>query len=194
LKKAKSSRTQSSLKAIDKTCTELFKSGSTDFSIASIARAGELHGVPKAQSIRNSSGCLYRELISAWKAECGGSADPSGAGDWISRIEDANLRYLTQDLLIKKQNLESEIRIYRSIKVLEIDMRERVNEDSTNFLITELINSERDALEKSVDEAILNANGLKSTERGAVVDEKGSTVFERGFLTAIRKIIASYSD
>ena len=63
LKQGASPKVQDTLDAIFRICNEQVKQNLYDFSIATISRLGHQKGVPKAQSIRNSSGKKYHKLI-----------------------------------------------------------------------------------------------------------------------------------
>lgn len=61
-----STRTRKSLHAIYETCLEQKKRGSTDFTLAMVARLGAVYGGPSLQTIKNSGGVKYRTLIGAF--------------------------------------------------------------------------------------------------------------------------------
>lgn len=193
---AKSSRARTSLEAINKICQELFDDGLRDFSVATVVRAGKGRGVPQAQTIRNKTGLVYRQLLEAWTAECGTSRKQSSDAStkWIDRIDDPTLRYLTNDLLVKNKNLESELQLFRSVKTLEIDMRAGKDELFNEQNKLQLVITEVETLKSAVNKIMLGKNGLKVGERGSVLNNQGEVVFERGFVSAIEKVIASLSE
>ncbi len=193
ISEAKSERVKASLTAINETCKEQLKNGITVFSIASVSRAGESRGVPKAQSIRNRAGAIYRELINSWNAEHSSTSalTTGNATKWIERIEDPTLRYLAYELLAKNKNMESELGLYRSTMKLEIDMREKVVDNTDMGTDLNIVDTEMEALKHAVDKEELESQGFKITSRGSVLNKNGKIVFKRGFITAIKKVIES---
>lgn len=193
---AKSSRVRASLEALNDTCIELFDNGSRDFSIATVVRAGKGRGVPQTQTIRNKTGLVYRQLLEGWMVEHGTSNKRStnSSTKWIDRIEDPTLRYLAHDLLVKNRNLESELQLFRSVKTLEIDMRAGQDDLFNGLIKLKLVSTEVKTLKNAVKRITLGNKGLKVGERGCVLDDQGDVVFERGFVSAIDKVIASQSE
>lgn len=188
---AKSQKARSSLKAIHETCEEQFQSGILDFSIARIANSGAHRGVPQAQSIRNKSGRLYKELIDGWNVQHGKSnvSSANKSKEWVNRIEDPATRFLVNDLLAQKRTLMSELQILKSVKVLEIDMRvdqsgKIISRDQVN-----LVNTELEALQLSIEPRTFDKLGWVRQERGAVSNKNGEKIFEIGFISAIEKIL-----
>ena len=188
---AKSQKTKRSLKAINETCKEQLQNGSLDFSIATIACEGNKRGVPQAQSIRNKSGKLYRELINLWNVEHGKSniSLTKKSTEWVNRIDDPATRFLVNDLLAQKRSLMSELQILKSVTVLDIDMRV----DQAGSIIDRnhlnLVDSELDALKAAIDSRTFERLGWSKMSRGAVSNKHGEVIFERGFVSAIEKIL-----
>lgn len=191
---AKSNRRKLSLTAINDTCKEQRASGYTDFSIAAVSRAGRARGVPSAQSIRNDSGAVYRELINAWKERysCSIAKVKNNEREWVDKIDDPALRYLALELLAKNKSLEAELQLFRSVTVLEIDLRKKTDKDESDVPQLDLTDSEYRSLMSATDEVKLRKFGLQIVSRGAVVSENNSVVFERGFVSAIKKIVTWY--
>jgi len=67
LKEKASPKVCLTLESIFEICLEQEKRGLDDFSVATIARLGHKRGVPKAQSLRNKSGEIYRALLSSFE-------------------------------------------------------------------------------------------------------------------------------
>ena len=187
-------RTRKTLDAIHKVCNEQFDRGSKDFSIATISRLGEDIGIPKAQSIRNSTGETYRALINAWQ-----NANPvqtnkpkvSRQKEWIDRISDPTIRFLVQDLAATNRKLVSELQLVKSVTTLEIDMRKETTPSLTeNQSPPKLLDSEREALANAISPEFIESQGWEANSRGRVVDINGKTLFKNGFVTAIKKLIS----
>lgn len=54
---------------------------------------------------------------------------------------------------------------------------------------SQLTDSERQALRKAVSDEFLESKGWREAEHGEIVTDKGRTVFDPGFATAIRKVL-----
>jgi len=187
---SKSSRVRNSLKAIQDTCKEMVEAGVKDLTIAAVARAGSKRGVPLSQSIRNKGGEPYRELIYAWKRECGSVDNRLPRKDWIREIEDPRLRFLVTELAVQNRNNLCELQKFRSITKFEIDFREPAKENANKKSGLFLVDSELDALRSAIDEKKLEKVDLLVTPRGSIVSVEGVVFFERGFVTALQKVIA----
>ena len=184
----KNDRVRATLTAINAVCQEQHDRGSRDFSVATISRLGEGRGVPKAQSIHNKTGEIYRALIRAWQ-----SANPmpkkpkTGSSlDWIERIEDPALKWLVYDLASTNKALSSELQLCKSVKKLNIDLR---GDQSFSAEKPELMEVERQALVAAIDSKFLERRGWQRTGRGAIVDKAtGEVIFKNGFVSAVEKV------
>lgn len=185
---AKSKKTEKSLIAIQNLCLKLREQKHDDFSISTISRLGKASGIPSAQSIRNKSGELYRILIKAWKDGVKNKAKTQTINDtdWIHEIEDPIHKFLILDLLRENSDLKSELKICKSIKELQIDLRE----SHVDHQSIELTNLEKQALSLSINSEVLSSRGWRKTSRGAIEDSNGRTILKNGFVTAVNKVIS----
>ena len=191
---AANDRVRRTLDAIHKICKEQSDRGSLDFSITTISRIGEDVGIPKAQSIRNKTGETYRALINAWKDVNSKQINKpkiSKNNEWVEKITDPTIRYLVYDLVVKNRQLSSELQLVKSVKTLEIDMR---NDREVAFpvgqSIPKLVDSEWEALASAITPKFLKSRDWKADSRGRVIDNNGKTIFKNGFITAIEKLTA----
>lgn len=188
---AKNERVKKTLEDIQDVCREQQSRGSKDFSVATIARLGENRGVPKAQSIRNKTGEMYRVLIKAWQDQNPKRLVPrtSSPLDWIERIDDPVIKYLVYDLASANKHLKAELQLCKSVTKLNIDMRQ--TSGSNDSPVAMLLESERDALYQAIDDAFLSKQGFARTSRGSIIDSKGRTVFKNGFVSGIQKLLSA---
>jgi len=191
---ATNDRVRRTLDAIHKICKEQSDRGSLDFSISTISRIGEDVGIPKAQSIRNKTGEAYRTLINGWKNSNSTQLNRpkiSKKNDWIEKIADPTIRFLVYDLVTKNRKLTSELQLVKSVKTLEIDMRnDREVALPVGQSIPKLVDSEWEALASAITPKFLKNRDWKADTRGRVTDSDGKTVFKNGFITALEKITA----
>lgn len=191
LEETKSERVKRTLKIINQVCEEQLERGSKDFSIATISRVGGKLGVPQAQSIRNKSGKPYKLLIKAWQEAYPLNAvtRPVKSKEWVERIEEPTIRYLVYDLLSKNRHLSSELQLVKSVKTLEVDLRQKNSDLNSTKDLCSWTDSEISALKLAIDDCFLDRNKWAKTSRGAIEDKNGSIIFERGFVSAIQKIL-----
>ncbi|WP_413113193.1 gamma-mobile-trio protein GmtX [Thaumasiovibrio sp. DFM-14] len=185
---AKNDRARATLNAINTICQEQHGRGSKDFSVATISRLGEGRGVPKAQSIHNKTGEIYRALISAWQNANPLAKKPKTPAtlDWVENIEDLALKWLVYDLVSANKGLSSELQLCKSVKNLNIDLREG---QSSSTEKRELLDVERKALTGAIDNKFLDRRGWQRTERGAIIDTAtGEVIFKNGFASGIEKL------
>jgi hypothetical protein len=185
--KERAPRQQATLDAVFAVCQEQVERGVADFSFATIARLGGGRGVPKVQSIRNKTGENYRMLIKCFEGSIGARkrVPKAKATDaWVDEIADPRLRLLVNITLSKLAEAE---RLNRELipPGTEIRIDDRVG-SQTEYRLTPV---ERRAIEHLMSEDFFTAWQLKTSGKGAVVDEQGKIVFKPGTLDALTKIL-----
>lgn len=185
---AKSKRTIDTLTKVHSVCREQKERGSSDFTISTICRVGKSAGIPSEQSIRNKPGECYRILINAWKrgSSIKKNRKKRSEFDWVAEIEDPIHRFLITDLIRANSELRGELQICKSIKKLQIDLREPETESPE----IKLTPSEEIALSTSIDSKGLNQKGWHRTSRGSIEDANGRTIMKNGYVSAIEKILS----
>jgi hypothetical protein len=204
-----------SLRLIYTICQEQHRQGSKDFSIATIGRlSGERSG-PKAQAIRNETGADYRLLIQAFARQTGGH-DRKVAQVPVSQDE-ALLRDITDPVVRARLRLLLAERsgLLRQVNLLRNHLREAVVVDkrrepaaivpadrldnvppSNQSMVVEvqspplaLTETELDTLEQAISPETFRDWGWVADRRGRVSTINGAPVFERGFVSAIAKVL-----
>lgn len=185
LKSDASARQHKTLDAIYAVCQEQVERGVNDFSYATVSRLGSGRGVPRAQSIRNSTGQYYQALIKSF-------ADESTAGNtvvkrkkadaWIDEIKDPKLRLLVS---IQQSELNEARRLVREIVPPNTTI---VVDDRRGGLAEHRLNdSERRALEFLASEEFLMEWKFTAGDRGDVLDSEGNRVFKPGTIDGLKK-------
>lgn len=187
-------RIQKTLTAIHNVCKEQQERGSKDFSVKTISKIGEDKGVPRSQSIRNKTGEKYRKLIEAWQLSNPNLIKKvtSGRLNWVDDIPDATTRFLVNDLIADLSKSRSENNLLKSIKKLDIDMRDKVSNvpsisDHSNK--PAFTHSELESLKHAIDNAALSKRGWTIGERGNINDINNKVIFKNGFAHAVRKVL-----
>lgn len=176
-----------SLDAIFAVCTEKINTGDLDFSYSNIANAGAKTGVPKAQSIRNATGAVYRALIESFVAANAHdkkhrSYKASKVDGWVDEIKDVRLRFLVQAKLAELAEVQ------RTLKEI-IPPRFEVKIDDRQGDVLTFTQSERRALEYLVSTDFLSDHDFRSGKHGDVLDKDGRRVLRPGTIDAIQKAL-----
>lgn len=194
---------QRNLNELHRLCRDHHASGSKDFAIPTIGKLCEQAGLLKGRALYNAPSADYRALIQAWSEHAGPSEKkaaqpPRAYHDLLTRIADPALRALVQAVVFERDRLRAQLNTLKAHTNIIIDRRPlpgtlHAHESGTVTVVrpTPLTESERQALEKAVSVAFLVDQGWKEIEHGEVVNQRGRTVFDPGFATAIRKFLGS---
>ncbi|WP_448108858.1 gamma-mobile-trio protein GmtX [Pseudomonas azerbaijanoccidentalis] len=187
LKSKSSAKVAKTLDAIYLICDEQRAHGSIDFSYAMISKLGRGKGVPKVQSIRNSTGENYRTLIQAFSATAKPytSTERSKSGDgWVEDIKDLRLRLLVN---MKLAELAEANRLIKEFVPpgLEIRIDDRQGPQA-DFRFDEV---ERRALEYLISPDFLAMWRFKLGSIGDILDQNGKRVFKPMTIDAIKKAL-----
>lgn len=179
---------QASLKAIYEVCQGIVDSKGTDFRYATVARLGAERGVPKAQSIANSTGEAYQVLIKCFASAEGTRKRPSRprSGDaWAEEIQDVRIRHLVQSTLAELAEAQ---RIIKEIippgTVIRVDDR-----SAGSAADLKLSNLERRALEYLRSEDFLRDWKMQRGKVGDVLDPDGRAVFKPYTINALERVL-----
>lgn len=206
LKKVANSRKAESLKIVHDVCREQFERGSKDFSIATIGRISEEKGGPKAQTIRNKTGDDFKGLISAWASHTGGarkrepkpSENPMHA--IMEKIADPGVRAIMGMVLAENRKLKGEVNLLKRTTEITIDKRAQpsvaapqVSHAPVQVLPPSfgLTGQEKEALQHAISSKQMEDEGWRADDSGRILNATGRPLFKAGFVTAIKKAIAS---
>jgi hypothetical protein len=191
------------LKLVHEGCRRQHERNSRDFSLKTIGKYTEEQGGLSWRSIYNTP--AYIKLIEAWEAYAGPSdptprvhKKPPVAEAFLARIEDPAIRSIMEGVIIERNKLRAENNLLRSLPRGVIDKRPlgatiAYTEESESVAVVhvgaKLTASERDALTKSIDKEFLTDNAWAEGSHGEILNERGRTIFEVGFTSAIRKVL-----
>lgn len=191
------------LKLVHDACRRQNERNSRDFSYKTIGKHTEEQGGLTWRSIYNTND--YKKLIEAWQAYTG-PAEPSPrahkkppvAQAFLARIEDPAIRSIMEGVIIERDKLRGENNLLRSLPRGVIDKRPlgatiAYPEDSHSVAVlsvgARLTESERSALKKAVNADALADYGWIEGSHGEILNDRGRTIFDVGFATAIRKVL-----
>lgn len=184
------------LHAIQELCQEVYQAGSRDFQLASIGKLCEKKGILTARGLYNAAQADYRALIRAWELYSGPlppkRPKPLATEEYIQRIEDPAIRTLVQTIISERNRLKSELNTLKASTFIVVDKRPPPSQpiNGTKAAIGALTDSERRALNKAISKEFLEAHGWKEANFGEIVNERGRTVYDPGYATALRKALA----
>lgn len=194
LKKESSPRIQQSLDAIFTVCKEQQERGVSDFSISTVSKLGYNRGVPKAQSIRNKSGDVYKALIQAFadkQAQGKKTRNPSAKdSDWIEEIENPKHKLLVRIMASKLKEAQQMIHeiIPPKQRIDIYDHKNMLPDQSYKFTDQEIR-----ALQYLLSNEFQKKWSLKPSEYGELVDESDTPVFKAATLNALLKALENLS-
>lgn len=189
LKKGASQKTIDTLEAIYTICNEQADRGVSDYSFATIAKLGYRRGVPKAQSMRNKTGKVYRALISSFA-----DSDPlkdlekisKTAESWIDEIGSPKHRLLARIQASELKAAQSKLReIIPPDTIIEIFDNKNVSIEAEHRLTS----SERKALEYLLSNSFRKKWSFSQTEFGELIDENEDVVFKPATIDALKKAL-----
>lgn len=134
LKAQASTRQAKSLSVLNDVLKSHHAGGEQNFSIAHIARLSSERGGPSAQTIRNKTGLVFRQLIEAWAAQAGaslkapinrlakGNRVPNDY-ELLERLPDPALRALFGQIIAERNRYRNELNILKAHSELIVDRR-----------------------------------------------------------------------
>jgi hypothetical protein len=191
------------LKLVHEACRRQNERNSRDFSFKTIGKFTEEQGGITWRSIYNTPD--YKKLIEAWQAYAGPAEPhprahkkPPVAQSFLARIEDPAVRSIMEGVIIERDKLRGENNLLRSMPRGIIDKRPlgatiAYTEDAQSVAVlhvgARLTESERTALRNAIGAEVLADNGWVEGSHGEILNERGRTVFDVGYATAIRKVL-----
>lgn len=208
-------RKAGTLRLIYTICQEQHRKSSKDFSIATIGRLSAERSGPKAQAIRNKTGVDYRLLIKAFARQAGGherkvtqapvSQDEALLRDITDPVVTARLRLLLAErsgllrqVNMLRKHLREAVVVDKRSEPAEIVPADWLDNDSLADQSTvveahtpsmALSKTELDTLEQAISPETFHDWGWLADRHGRVSTVNGAPVFERGFVSAIAKVL-----
>lgn len=206
-----STRQAKSLTALNDVLKAQYTSGVRRFSIAEVARLSATQGGPSAQTIRNKTGLVYRQLIGAWAAQAGGAAKTPlntlakanrVAKDYqlLELIQDQALRALFGQIIAERNRYRNELNILKAHSNLIVDKRptQQFTQSSAQGAVQivpapNLNDMEIEALKAAVSDDFFEIRNWAVSQAGQVKDESKREIYKHGYVNAIKKILKEVS-
>lgn len=179
--------------------------GDRDYSLAEVGRRLEKIGGPKTQSLRNSQGAHYREIITAYANAASGATryvakTKSNVEQALDLITDPSIRAVLRVALDDAKRLKVvNDNLHAAFKSLQVGPS-LSQEPSPECLpqtpelkpgTPELSPRMANALRKGIDTARLAQQGLHISEDGSIETEHGDKLFPPTFVHAIRAVLTN---
>lgn len=197
---------QRNLDVVHAVCAELHRLGSRDFVLATVGRMAHERGGPAPRTLYTAQSQDFRTLVDAWAMfsrasgrQTPAAARPFGDSDLLHRIDDPALRTLISAIVAERDRLRSQINVLRANANVVIDRRPlpgALRVDAAQHVVQVLSPSqaltglEREALERAVSAKFLAQEGWIEGVGGELANAKGRRLYEHGYTTAIRKLLA----
>lgn len=204
---AKGMRSQKvhNLKQLHVICTQHYQSQQSrlrDFSLPTIGRICEKHGLFKARILYNAASSDYIELISAWAAFSGpssvkGPKEPKllASHEYLMKIEDPAIRILMQSVISERDKLRAQLNLLKSQTKIVINRQPlgatiSPGSPGTPVLMVDarLTDSERTSLQKAVSSEFFKSQSMEEGRHGQVT-KGGRIIYDIGYTAAIKKIL-----
>ncbi len=203
-------RQAKSLTTLNEVLKAQYKSGERNFSIAEIARLSVKRGGPTAQTIRNSTGLVFRQLIEAWAAQAGATmkapVNPLIKGNKIpkdyellQRIADPALRAVFGQIIAERNRFRNELNTLKAHSELVVDKRplrqfEQTAENGAIQVLPafSLNDMEVVALTEAVSDEFFKRREWTVSPAGQVKDENRREIYKHGYVNAIKKVLNEF--
>lgn len=199
------------LEIIHQVCTELYRLGSRDFSMATVGRISEERGGMSRRALYNSTSRDFKTLIQAWAAWATGGGknaaaakprDPEMAADdnhLLRCLDDPALRTLFGFVIAERDRLRGEVKLLRQQANVVVDRRVlpgHINVTPQGQVVqvmssAGLSETEKQALSRAISENFLVQEGWSEGPDGEIRNAHGRKLFDIGFANAIRKVLMS---
>jgi hypothetical protein len=181
--------------------------GERNFPIAEIARLSAKRGGPSAQTIRNKTGMVFRQLIEAWAAQAGGTMkapiNPLAKANRVPkdnellwRLTDPALRALFGQIIAERNRYRNELNTLKAYSELIVDKRpvqqfEQTSENGAVQLLPalNLNDMEVEALKAAISDEFFLQREWTANAAGQVKDENRREIYKHGYVNAIKKVL-----
>jgi hypothetical protein len=181
--------------------------GGQDYSLAEVGRRLGKIGGPKTQSLRNSQGSQYRDIITAYANAMNGSLKyvsktKSNVDQAIELITDPSIKAIIkvalEDAKLLKTRNDNLHAAFKSLNIGDLPTRKDVEtgkqlndnpskSESLKSLTPQFLN----ALKKGIDASRLAQQELNIAIEGSIENEHGDRIFPAAFAFAIQAIIGT---
>lgn len=202
-----STRQAKSLSLLNDVLKTQHAAGERNFCIAQIARLSVKCGGPSAQTIRNKTGFVFRQLIEAWAAQAGssmkapisllsnGNRAPKDF-ELLARLSDPAMRAIFGQIIAERNRYRNELNTLRAHSELVVDRRpvqhfeQSLNSSAIQLVQTLNLNDmEVEALNAAISDEFFEYREWTVSAAGQVKDENRREIYKHGYVNAIKKVL-----
>lgn len=183
------------LKIVYDVLLHLYETGSTNFSIALIGKLSKKEGGPITQTIRNTQGKDYRDLIDFFVNNITISDNYKENSDYklSDYIDDPALKAHINIIISENKSLKNQLNILKNNMnknyELNYDLKSNVIKNSLIDTNNILLSSEIESIIKFVKDIEDKRISIKLTDTRSLKDENNILVANPGFFDGLKKII-----
>ncbi len=201
-------RSKNNLEILHGVCRRQKEGNSTDFTLPTIGALSSKAGGPGYTSIRtkDTSGQRFQQLITAWANYTGGTTSQSKRQSKAEKRQptladqlrkagvDAAMVSVVGRLEVEHRKAVNALNVAKSQGEVVIDRRKITHQAGTattpEVIPTKTLSDiERGALKAAISDEFLAREGWKVDKSGRIKNDKGRTIFQAGFATALRKML-----
>ncbi len=183
------------LKIVYDVLLHLYETGSTNFSIALIGKLSKKEGGPITQTIRNTQGKDYRDLIDFFVNNISISDNYKENSDYklSDYIDDPALKAHINIIISENKSLKNQLNILKNNmnKNYELNYDLKSNDIKNSLIDTNniLLSSEIESIIKFIKDIEDKRISIKLTDTRSLKDENNILVANPGFFDGLKKII-----
>jgi hypothetical protein len=199
-------RAHRNLENVQRVCREIHAgTGRKDYSLAAVGRALEHRKEsPNYNTLKAPGGAHFKALITAWATWDGvgmskpprSAAPDNGFSELLKKITDPALRSELGFLLAEGRRHKAQLDALKGMTSLTIDMRPKDGLPQAQSDVPALapptpavlMDTEREALRRAVDEKRLKQKGLSIGPDGEILQNQ-KLLFDVGFASGLRKLL-----
>jgi hypothetical protein len=207
IKSQASTRQARSLSVLNDVLKARHAAGERNFSIAEIARLSVQRGGPSAQTIRNKTGLVFRQLIEAWAAHAGASmkapVNPLSKAnrvpkdyELLTRLSDPAMRAIFGQIIAERNRYRNELNTLKAHSELIVDRRpvqhfdQPIESGAVQFVQTLNLNEmEVEALRAAISDEFFEYHEWTVSAAGQIKDENKREIYKHGYVNAIKKVL-----
>ncbi len=185
------------LKIVYDVLLHLYETGSTNFSIALIGKLSKKEGGPITQTIRNTQGKDYRDLIDFFVNNISISDKYKENSDYklSDYIDDPALKAHINIIISENKSLKNQLNILKNNmnKNYELNYDLKSNDIKNSLTDTNniLLSSEIESIIKFIKDIEDKRISIKLTDTRSLKDENNILVANPGFFDGLKKIIST---
>ncbi len=189
--KTQSTKKKKNLYIVYNILLNLFESSSSNFSIAYIGKLSKKEGGPISQTIRNSQGKDYKDLIEYFVNNVTILNDYKENPELSisDYIDDPALKAHINILIAENNSLKNQLNIIKNNMSKNYELNYNLDNDEGSSKDYDLLSTEVESIKKFIKDIENNNLSTRVTDVGSLKDENDILIAGPGFFDALKKIV-----